>query len=276
MVLASMELQVLRRTPAEAAVEVAVAIEAATESREVAVVAIEVAAVVTEVAVEATEVAVEATERAAVVATEVAVVVKDVVLALRVVPAGVKEDQERKVTDPELKVVLAAVREDPDLPELRVVRVLLLRVAMRVSSTARERKETLIMLSTVSRVRRESSSTPSIEETEPAEAEVLPRVATVRETGVPLRMILRPLMRLLRRPQRPLSSLLLRSLRLKKSLTRKRRPQLRRESQLRMNSMLRNSPLLSTWHRRRNPPSRRRLELTTQSLLRRLTLSSKL
>ena len=72
MELASMELQVLRRMPAEAAVVVAVAIEAATESREVAVVATEVAAVVTEVAVEATEAAVEATERAAEEATEVA------------------------------------------------------------------------------------------------------------------------------------------------------------------------------------------------------------
>jgi hypothetical protein len=190
-----------------------------------------------------------------VVVTEVAVVaaaVRDVVLAPRVVspvdPAlrvaldVAREDPDRRVTDQEPKVALAAVREDPDLPESRVARLLLLRVVMRASSTVRERKETPIMLSTASRVRRESSTIPMTEEMALAEAEVSPRVAMVRATLALFRMRSKLVKK---SPRRPLSSPL-KSPRLRRLLLRRRkRPPLRRESPLRTISMPRNSLLLS-------------------------------
>jgi hypothetical protein len=134
-------------------------------------------------------------------------------------------DPDRKATDPELRVELAVVREDPDLQELRVVKALLLRVVTRVSSTVRERKESR-EVSTASRVRRGSSSIPSTEKTALAEAEASPRAVTARVTGAPLRMRLRSqLRRDLRMP--PPNSLLLRSPRLRKSLRREKKLQLR-------------------------------------------------
>jgi hypothetical protein len=239
MVLVSMESLVLRRTPEE----------------ETAVVA-----VVTEVAAVATEVLAVATEVAVAVA-----VARDVVPAPKAL-AVVTEDPDPKVIDPELRVALAVAREDLDLPELRVAKALLLRVVTRVSSTVRERKETPTMLSTASRVRRESSSIPSTEETALAEAEVSTRVAMVRATGAPSRMRLRLLRSL---PRRPLSSPLLRSPRPKWLLRRRKRFLRRRESLLRTISTLENSLLLSTWLRRRNQLSRRKAELMMPSLLRR-------
>jgi hypothetical protein len=258
MVLVSMESLVLRRTPAEATAVVAVA---------------------TEVAVAATELAVVATE-VAVVATEAVAVERDAVPALKALAVVTEDpdprvtdpdlrvtDPDSRVTDPELRVALAAEREDLDLPELRVVKALLLRVVTRVSSTVRERRETLTMLSTALRVKRERSSIPSTEETELAEAEVSTRVAMVRATGAPLRMRPRLLRRLLLR--RPLSSPLLRSLRPKSLLRRGKRFLKRRESPLRTISTPENSLLLSTWLSRRNQLSRRKAEPTTPLLLRR-------
>ena len=243
MVLVSMESLVLRRIPAEATAEVVVETEALAEAIEVAVAATEVA----------------------VVAIEAAAVERDVVPALKVL-AVVKEDPDLRVIDPELKVALAVAREDLDLPELRAVKALLLRVEMRVLSTARERRETPTMLSTALRVRRESSSIPSTEETELAEAEVSTRVAMVRATGAPLKMRPRTLTSLLRRP---LNSPLLRRLRPKSLLRRRKRSLKKRESPLRMISMLENSLLLSTWLKRRDQLSRRRPEAMKPSLVRR-------
>jgi hypothetical protein len=196
------------------------------------------------VAVAVTEVAAVATEVVA-VATEVVAEVRDAVLVLRAnlvqraVPAVGREDPDKKVTDPdmrvtdpdrkaidpELRVELAVVREDPDLPELRVVKALLLRVVTRVSSTVRERKESR-EVSTASRVRRESNSIPSTEKTALAEAEVSPRAVTARVTGALLRMRLRSLLRRELRMPQPIS-LLLRNPRLRKSLRRKKKLQLR-------------------------------------------------
>jgi len=243
MVLVSMESLVLRRIPAEATAVVVVETEALAEAIEVAVAATEVA----------------------VVAIEAAAVERDVVPALKVL-AVVKEDPDLRVIDPELKVALAVAREDLDLPELRAVKALLLRVEMRVLSTARERRETPTMLSTALRVRRESSSIPSTEETELAEAEVSTRVAMVRATGAPLKMRPRTLTSLLRRP---LNSPLLRRLRPKSLLRRRKRSLKKRESPLRMISMLENSLLLSTWLKRRDQLSRRRPEAMKPSLVRR-------
>ena len=243
MVLVSMESLVLRRIPAEATAEVVVETEALAEAIEVAVAATEVA----------------------VVAIEAAAVERDVVPALKVL-AVVKEDPDLRVIDPELKVALAVAREDLDLPELRAVKALLLRVEMRVLSTARERRETPTMLSTALRVRRESSSIPSTEETELAEAEVSTRVAMVRATGALLKMRPRTLTSLLRRP---LNSPLLRRLRPKSLLRRRKRSLKKRESPLRMISMLENSLLLSTWLKRRDQLSRRRPEAMKPSLVRR-------
>jgi hypothetical protein len=235
-----------------------------------------VAVVVTEVAAVVTEVAVVLTEILAVVAeVRDAVLVLRAILVQRAVPAVGKEDPGKKVTDPdrratdpELRVELAVVREDPDLPELREVKALLLRVVTRVSSTVRERKESR-EVNTASRVRRESSSIPSTEKTVLEEAEATPRVVMARVTGAPLRMRLRSLLRMeLRMP--PPNSLLLRSPRLRKSLRRRRKLQLRLESLLRTISMLRNLLSLSTWLRRRSQLSRRKVEPTRTILPRRL------
>lgn len=206
-----------------------------------------VVAVVTEVVAVAIEVAVVMTEVVAVV-VEVrdAVLVLRVNLVQRVVSAEGREDPDkrvtdpdkrvtdldkkvidpdRRVTDPELKVELAVVREDRDLPELRVDKALLLRVVKRVPSTVRERKESK-EVNTAMRVRRESSSILLTEKTALEEAEASPRVVMARVTGAQLRMRLRSLLRKYLRMLPP-NSLLLRSPRLRKSLRRGRKLQLR-------------------------------------------------
>ena len=161
------------------------------------------------------------------------------------------------------------MREDLDLPELRVVRALLLRVVTRVSSTSRERKESREMVSTTSRERGESSSIPTTEKTVLAEAEASPRAVTARATGAPLRMRLRSLLRKELKTPPPISQLL-RSPRLRKSLRRGRKLQLRLESLLRTILTLRNSLSLSTWLRKRSQLSRRKAEATRTTLPRRL------
>lgn len=206
--------------------------------------------------------------------TVVAVEAKDVVLALKAVLVAVKEDPERRVIDLELRAALVAESVDQDLLELRAARVLPLRVVTRVLSTVRGKRDPSMergRVSTASRARRENNTIPSTEETVPEEVEVLPKVATVKETGVPLRMRLRlQLKKYLKRPlKRPLLRSL-RSLRLRKSLRKRRKLQLRRESPLRMTSMLRSSLLLSTSPKRRSQLSRRRAEPTRKLPLRRL------
>ena len=179
MQLASMALPALKNLHQEVE-EVAVEVAVEKEAAEVA----------TEVVVEAKEVAVEVTE----VAAE-----RDVDLDLKA--RRVREDLDPKAKrvkadhsvaearDPKVLRVSSAqelkVAEAEDHPELKV-RELELKVKNRFS--AQEKRELSVMVSTASKARRESSFIPSIEKTEPEEAEVSLRVELARATGeLPMR-----------------------------------------------------------------------------------------
>ena len=173
---------------------------------EEAVVAAEATEAVNAEVAEAREAAAEATEVAAVERDakdlkvkdvrdlKVALVVETVLKVLaaardaedpdpRVALAVVIEDPELRATrrDPEPRVVLvvalAVAIEDPDLPETRVPRVLKM-----LQSSVREERDP-ITGNTASRARRERTIIPSTEETALAEAGVSPRGVTVRATG---------------------------------------------------------------------------------------------
>ena len=215
MQLASMALPALKnlhQEVEEVAVEVAVEKEAAEVATEVVVEAKEVAVEVTEVAAErdvdldlkARRVREDQDPKARRVKADHSVAEARDQKVLKVNSAQepkveeAKELKAKKVKadhsvaearDPKVLRVSSAqelkVAEAEDHPELKV-RELELKVRNRFS--AQEKRELSVMVSTASKARRESSFIPSIEKTEPEEAEVSLRVELARATGeLPMR-----------------------------------------------------------------------------------------
>ena len=168
---------------------------------------------------------------------------------------AVNSDPEEKVKIDREQRVAVAEAEVPVLPEMRAR---LSRVVTMESSLPPRRNQSITKERDAdSRVREESSSIPSIEETALAEAEVSLRAATARATGALLKTRPRPLPSKARPPS-------LRRLRMPLRRPRVRRPLRPSPSSSRKKKTPRSRPLLSTSLPRRDLLPRRKAELTTK------------